>query len=279
MGTIRRLGIVGLGLIGGSVAAAVRAVGDAVFVVGVDRPEVLADARHRGLIDDARVEPTHLSDVDLIVLATPVPVILSLIDDLGRAGMRVPVTDVGSTKRAIMATAARAGIELVGGHPMAGVEASGLAHSRPDLFRGLRWFVVPGQASATSIRLVEQLATLAGATPRETDAETHDRAMAYVSHLPQLVAVALADAAGSAVGSSGLAMAGPAFGDMTRVASSSPELWQGILASNADLVGEAISRLRVCLDGLDADRQDPPALVRTFARAAAFRDVARRMVE
>jgi prephenate dehydrogenase len=271
----RQLGIVGLGLIGGSIAAAASAAWPRLHVIGVDRPEIAADARGRGWIHEVRARSGDLGDADLVVLAAPVPGIVACLGDLARAGHRSTVTDVGSTKRTILQAAADAGLAgFVGGHPMAGAEASGLAAARADLFAGHRWHVVPGErAGDDDVARVEALASGVGARPTRTDAETHDRVMAYVSHLPQLLAVALMNTAGGAVGGDGLAMAGRGLADMTRLASSPPAVWEGILAANADYVAEALDALRVELTGFDAREPGATDLSAPFARAAAFRKV------
>jgi prephenate dehydrogenase len=236
-----RIAIVGLGLIGGSIAAAVRAAWPDVQISALDRPDVLADAEARGLISRRARTIEDIADIDLIVLAAPVPAILNLLPVIGRLGTRAVVTDVGSTKRHIMRAAADANLQrFIGGHPVAGAERPGLAQARPDLFERQPWLLVAGSpADAHSLTQLEAFVRGLGAEPHRLDADTHDRTMAYVSHLPQLLAVALINTAGAAVGESGLKLSGRAFGEMTRLASSPADLWQGILATNADYVAEA----------------------------------------
>jgi prephenate dehydrogenase len=237
------LGIVGLGLIGGSVALAARAAWPRLRITGVDRPDVLDAARRGRFIDEGRATIGELAECDLIVLATPVPAILELIADAGRGHLRGVVTDVGSTKREIMAAAARAQLPaFVGGHPVAGAELGGLSQARGDLFLDRPWMIVAGnEPDARALSLVNRLATGLGAVPHAVDAVEHDRTMAYISHVPQLVAVALMSAAGEACGDAGLGVAGRAFREMTRLASSPHDLWRGILATNADFIAEALA--------------------------------------
>lgn len=276
---LRTLGIVGLGLIGGSIAAAALRRWPDLHVIGVDRPDVVAEASRRGWIHDAAPSVAALSGLDLLVLATPVPQIIETINELGRAGIDVPVTDVGSTKRAIVEAADQAGLKsFVGGHPMAGAETSGIAGARADLFEERPWLIVPDVTrSDVALTWVEALVAGVGAQARRVDAGTHDRTVAFVSHLPQLVAVALMNAAGESVGRDGLGCAGRALVEMTRLASSPIEMWQGILETNADLVSEAIDVLRAQLDALDT-RRDANAPQAAFAEAAGFRDLLQKVM-
>lgn len=241
-----RVGIAGVGLIGGSIAAAVRAVWPQVAITGLDRPDVLTAAAAADLIDTRGRSVDDLIDLDLIVLAAPVPEILTLIPQVARLGPRALVTDVGSTKRHILRGAASADLShFIGGHPMAGAERPGLEHARADLFHGQPWVLTPGAAVPDDAitRLERFVVEGMGAVPRRLDADTHDRTVAYISHLPQLLAVALMNTAGGAVGEAGLALSGRAFGEMTRLASSPADLWEGILATNADYVAEAAAAM------------------------------------
>jgi prephenate dehydrogenase len=267
-----RVGIVGLGLIGGSIALGLRSALPAVRIAGVDRGPVADAARARGLIDEQRAAALDLRDADVIVLATPVSSILELVTELGRAGVTTAVTDVGSTKRQVMAAAQAAGlVNFVGGHPMAGGARGGLDAARGGLFAGRPWFLTPGAAASPEAgQQVEQMVRALGATPVAVDADAHDRTMAYVSHLPQLLSVVLMVAAGESVGEQGLAHSGRGLDDMTRLASSSAAIWEGILDSNADYVAEALRRL---LSSLPASVLVDPAILRDlFNRANQWRD-------
>ena len=241
---VAHLGIAGLGLIGGSIAFGVRAAWPNVRLTGLDRAEVLERATILGAIDDGGESVAAFESCDLVVLAAPIPAILSLIEETARAGLDAIITDVGSTKRQVLGLARTVGLRrFVGGHPVAGAELGGLEHARGDLFAGRPWVVVDETGDLDAVAVVESLATALGATPHRTDAVVHDRTMAYVSHVPQLVADGLMSAAGEACGREGLALAGRAFRDMTRISSSPPDLWHGILATNADFVAEALRSL------------------------------------
>lgn len=266
------VGIAGLGLIGGSIALGLRERWPGVRLSGLDRPDVLRLAKEQNVIDHEARTLGDLSGCEFVILAVPVPAILALIEDAGRAGFRGVVTDVGSTKREIMTAARTAGLPaFVGGHPIAGAEQGGLARASAALFIGRPWMVVRGDETGDdAVAFVERLAVTLGAEPHRLDAAAHDRTMAYLSHLPQLVADALMSAAGEACGGAGLALAGRAFHEMTRVASSPSEVWRGIFATNADYVGEAVhaflSRLPEARWVGDGDRTD-----RLFADARRWR--------
>lgn len=262
-----RVGIVGLGVIGGSIGHAVRRAWPDVRRIGVDTPAVLAEAIERGAITEGRESIAALGDADLIVLATPVMQIIRHVQELAALDSPAVVTDVGSTKRAIMAAAANARLRaFVGGHPMAGAAGAGLAQARADLFDGCRWLLMEdGVQDLTSF-----VAGL-GAHPHVTDAVTHDRVMAYVSHAPQVLASALAAAARDAVGDDGVACAGRGFADMTRLAAGAASVWRDILATNADFVHEALGAIAGTLPPDAAALASAPVVDRLFARANAAR--------
>jgi prephenate dehydrogenase len=266
-----RVAIAGLGLIGGSIALAVRELWPSVTILGHDRPEIAGPAQRLSVIDRACADVAGVADADLIVLAAPVPGILELIAAIGTSGTRAVVTDVGSTKRAIMAAAAQAdGLTFIGGHPMAGAVRSGLSEARADLFRDRPWLLVEANAPGDATDRVERFVRRLGGVPHRVDAETHDRVMAYVSHLPQLLSVALMNVTNDIVGDDGLAMAGPAFGAMTRLAASPIEMWGGILATNGDYIQEAVAHFLTRLpDEATIDLQDWAN--REFARAREAR--------
>lgn len=265
------VGIVGLGLIGGSIALGIRTSWPAVRITGVDRPDVVDAAASQGAIDDGALALSGLESCDLVVLAAPVPAILNLIADAAASRLRAVVTDVGSTKRVITRAAADAGLRsFVGGHPIAGSEHAGLLHARPDLFAGRPWMLVGGEAGDASLAGVERFVRGLGAEPRRVDAASHDRTMAYLSHLPQLMAVALMTAAGEACGEDGLADAGRAFHEMTRLAWSPSDVWRGILATNGDFVAEALDTFTARLPSARA-LGDGAAIDALFAAAREWR--------
>jgi len=268
-----RIGIVGLGLIGGSVAAATRAAWPDVEVIALDRPDVLAEAEARSIVQRRARSLDEFAGVDLLVLATPVPEIINQLPAVARIAGRAVVTDVGSTKRSILRTAGQTNLtRFIGGHPVAGRERSGLGHAGADLFDRQPWLFVPGLSpDEGSLQRLETFVRGFGAEPHRMDAETHDKTMAYVSHLPQLLAVALMNTAGAAVGEAGLSLSGRAFGEMTRLAASPAEMWEGILATNADYVAEAAVAMANELPTREARLGVAQWVERTFQQAGEWR--------
>jgi prephenate dehydrogenase len=227
--------IVGLGLVGGSLARALSAKG--YRVVGHDRPAVLRAAlAARAIASAARTIQDAAGAADVIVLAASPRTNRRLLPVAARAaGPGTVLTDVGSVKQGICGDARRRRLQrFVGGHPMAGRERSGFAASSADLFHGRRWILTPGpDTDARALRAVRAIVRTVGGRPLVLDAREHDRVVAFLSHVPQLVAWALRSAAESdAVASRRLAAAGPAFREMTRLADSPRALWREILREN-----------------------------------------------
>jgi prephenate dehydrogenase len=259
--------VVGVGLIGGSVGlAARRRLGAHVRGVGPEAPR----ARELGAVDEACDDlAAALDGADAAFVAVPVAALPAVVGDvLAAAAERCVVTDVGSTKRPVVA--AHDDERFVGGHPLAGAEASGVDHAREDLFDGATWYLTP--TSRTSGVLLERLhrtLTGLGARPAAIDAETHDRVMAAVSHLPHVVANVLVAQATRALGGERLPPTGPSFRDATRVAGANPELWAEIYLSNRDTlvaaIDETVRRLGEARASLAAG--DLPALWRWQAAA------------
>jgi prephenate dehydrogenase len=254
--------VVGLGLLGGSFAQAVRERVPGTRVVAVDRPPVLVrSAAERSAderIDAADVEAVNAAAerADLVLLATPEIAIVSLLPALiGRAKV---VTDCGSTKRRIAAaalTSARRG-RFVPGHPMAGAPEGGIDLARADLFEGRRWILCPEASDADAFELVESLVKRIGAQPVRLSVEEHDRAVALTSHATQLVTSALAAVALESGAEPAL---GPAFEGATRAAGGPEAIWGDILATNADDVADGLERVGAELDEIRAGlRRDPP---------------------
>lgn len=235
-----QIGIAGLGLIGGSIALATRRILPNVSIVGFDPGEDPAI----GAVVDERVDALEgLAAADLIVVCSPLAKVPEVLQALARTRTTALVTDVGSTKRMVMAAALHAGLQhFVGGHPMAGSEEAGLKAARSDLFAGRPWLLVRGAAGEAAERRLTQFVEHLGGIPRWMEAHDHDRTVAYVSHLPQLVAAALMTAADGAVSASGPDVAGKAFTEMTRLASSPAAMWETVLRENADFVREALDR-------------------------------------
>jgi prephenate dehydrogenase len=191
-----------------------------------------------------------VAGAEAVFVAAPVGALPGVLGEaLGAAGPECVVTDVGSTKRAIVATVRDP--RFVGGHPLAGAETAGVAHARADLFDGATWYLTP-TARTTGV-LYERLHRLLrelGARPAALDAETHDRLLATVSHLPHVLANVLVAQAARALDREAeqLPATGPSFRDATRVAGAATAIWGDIYLSNAealaDALGDAIDRLQ-----------------------------------
>ena len=219
------LGIVGLGLIGGSLALAARRAWPRARIIGVDHGAALDAARWLVAFDALFDRPEALRGADLVVLAAPVRQNALVLRDAGPVlDADALVTDVGSTKRAIVDAAGElpSRLSFIGGHPLAGAARGGLALARGDLFEGRRWVLTPDagrRAPRSSRRACRRSCAALGAVPQVMSAEQHDRLLAYLSHLPQLTASALIDTVGRAVGDR-IDLAGPGLADTTRLASS-----------------------------------------------------------
>jgi prephenate dehydrogenase len=286
-----KIGIIGLGLIGGSIALASRQLWPKALVIGVDNKDVLETAMRLHAIDVAADDPIVLAEADVVILAAPVKANIALLAELDE-NVRQPavITDTGSTKREIVAAAGTlpARFTFVGGHPLAGAAHGGLEHARPDLFSGRPWLLTPlafargddGRAAAKPaaddlagaalIKLTDFVQAL-GAVPRVIGVQAHDRLLAYLSHLPQLTASALMQVVGDAVGQDGLSLAGRGLADTTRLASSPPEIWRDIAATNADEIGPALDALIALLQDLRKDLPVGDALHDVFSDAARWR--------
>jgi len=241
-----RIAVLGVGLIGGSIGlAAKRRLG--AEVRGFDPDPA---AREHGLqrqtvdrMDDSVAEAVEGAEV--VFCAAPVAALPDLISKaLAASDQEAAVTDVGSTKGTLVQAVAKPDQErFIGGHPLAGAETAGVENARADLFEGARWYLTPTERSSGVLydRLQRTISDL-GARPQAIDAETHDRLMATVSHLPHVIANVLVQqaAAASAEESERLPEVGPSFRDTTRVAGANPLVWGDIFATNRDAVAREV---------------------------------------
>jgi prephenate dehydrogenase len=269
-----KIGIVGLGLIGGSVALAARQIWPASLVIAVDNKDVLETAMRLHAIDVAADDPVVLAEVDIVILAAPIRQNIELLSELDEY-VRQPavVTDTGSTKRAIVAAARTLPpkFTFIGGHPLGGSAKGGLENARPDLFKGRPWLLTPTGENGDAFDKLTAFVKALGAVPRSIDAAAHDRVLAFLSHLPQLTASALMQVVGEAVGEDGLALAGRGLADTTRLASSPAEIWRDIAATNADEIGPALDELIAVLQDLRRDLPAGDRLADVFDGAAGWR--------
>jgi prephenate dehydrogenase len=269
------VGIVGLGLIGGSIALAVREAWPGVRLVAVDADAVLATARDARAIDAGASDLAVLADADLVVLAAPVRQNLEVVGRLAaHLKPSAVVTDVGGTKRDIVDAAAGAAssVTFVAGHPIAGAAVGGFANARADLFRSRPWIFTPvASTPVEAVQRVAAFATALGAVTSVMTLDDHDRVFAFISHLPQLAVSALMAVAGDAVGADGLALAGRGLLDTTRLASSPSDIWRDVAAVNADEIAPALDAFIAVLLALRDDLRSGERLAEVFAGAARWR--------
>jgi prephenate dehydrogenase len=269
--------VLGTGLIGGSFALAARQAIPGVRVVGWDRPNVLERALDLRVIDEGKPALAEaVAGADLVYIALPVGLAIERLPEIGRHISRhALVTDSCSTKRAICAASEKAfpdGVTFLGGHPMAGSEVSGIDGADASLFRGAKYALVAaadgsisgGRISGEEIGRTEQadvrvanfvrLIEAIGAKPIWIDAAAHDRAAAFVSHLPQLVSIALAGVTREATDQTGLplTLAGRGLRDALRLAGSPYSVWRDIVLTNSDNLDIALDRLTQAIEHLRA---------------------------
>jgi prephenate dehydrogenase len=185
------------------------------------------------------------------------------------------VTDTGSTKRAIVEAAAALPERLtfVGGHPLGGAARGGIEHARPDLFNGRPWLFTPG--GSLDVQMLEKLKSFVaglGAIPQILSPQDHDRLLAFISHLPQLTVSALMHVVGEAAREEGLGLSGRGLQDTTRLASSPPDIWKEVCATNADELGSALDALISVLRQLRADLQTGKSIDEVFESANLWRE-------
>ena len=286
---LKKLVIFGVGLIGGSVALALKQAGATTHIVGVGRSqESLSEALQLGAIDSMETNiQAACSDADIILIAAPVaqiaPILQSIQPHLNR---HTVITDAGSTKGEVMACAqsvlGEQFSQFVGGHPIAGAEKSGVSAAKADLYVGKNVVLTPAnlqndalQTNRDAVLRVHDLWTQCGANVSEMPAETHDRIFAAVSHLPHLLAFALVDDIAARPNAEQLfSFAASGFRDFTRIAGSHPEMWRDIslanqtaLLSEIDAFERELSQLKQHLKNADG-----AALQALFERASVARN-------
>jgi len=268
-----RVGIVGFGLIGGSIALAARRAWPKTTIVAVDRDAIARQAVDTGRADRAGDSLDLLHDVDLVVLAAPVLTTIELLPALVpvvRDGALV--TDVGSTKRVIVAAAEATTLPFVGGHPIAGAVYSGCEHATADLFDGHSWILTPRASHAAQLERLEDFVRGLGATPHVMTPELHDRYLAIISHLPQFASSALMHVVGKTGGDMALELAGAGLADSTRLAGSPPGIWKDIAVTNEDALRAALDELIHALEHLRDGLGDGSVVESTFASARRWRE-------
>ncbi|GAB3287649.1 prephenate dehydrogenase/arogenate dehydrogenase family protein [Parahaliea aestuarii] len=285
--------ILGLGLIGGSLARALKARGFCRRIVGYGHREAsLQRGVELGVIDSYTLDlDAALAEADLIVVATPTLVaaqmlerILPRLAELGRAPVITDVASVkGNLQRAAIACCGAMPPNLVLGHPIAGSEKSGVEASREDLFVNHRVILTPAaENDPQAVQLVRDLWEVTGAEVVDMAVDDHDAVLAATSHLPHMLAYALVDAlAQSPMSTDIFRFAAGGFRDFTRIASSDPVMWRDIAIANRDAVLATIDQFSAQLASLRAavEREDADAMLQTFSRAKAARDEFALMLE
>ena len=280
---IERLVIIGVGLIGGSLARALReaqAVGE---IVGLGRSRVNLDrALELGIIDEIADDPARaVVGADLVVIGATLGATGAILEALSQAlGADTVLTDVGSTKSSVIVLARKILGErfenFVPGHPIAGTEHSGADASSAGLFRDHKVILTPlSQTRAAAVQAVTRMWEKTGATVVNMDVADHDRVLAATSHLPHLLAYALVDTLASSTDADEIfSYAAGGFHDFTRIASSNPEMWRDIALANreallglCDLFAQRFDALKLAIEAGDAE-----ALEQIFTSAKAARD-------
>lgn len=281
-----RVTIIGLGLVGGSWGLALKALGFQGRRVGCDRAEVLKRALEAGVVDEGEENPrAAVRGADLVILATPVGTILDLLPQLKPSVKPgALVTDVGSTKRLIC----RRGAEVfdgealfLGGHPLAGKERSGLESADAKLFESARYVLTPLSPDHLSDPRVQSFTGLLeklGAQPFVTDPSSHDRAVAFLSHLPQLLSTGLASLIAEQGAEDFLPaeLAASGFRDVTRLAESPYNVWRDICLTNIENIQSALESLIEKLENMKLHLSDRE-LEREFKQALKLREKLRKL--
>jgi prephenate dehydrogenase len=285
-----RIAVLGVGLIGGSIGLAAREYVEGAEVVGFGRdPQRLRTAVERGAIHRAAASLEEaVEGTQLCFACAPVGVLPELVRAaLDASGPDTVVTDVGSTKQALLA-----GIDderFVGGHPIAGAETAGVEHARADLFEGAVWYLTPlPHSSGLLYERLHRFVIAVGARPVALDPATHDRLVAVFSHLPHVLANVLASQAAGRLLDHGEALrqVGPSFRDMTRVAGANTDIWADIYRANRGAIAEEIRAFRAELERVeelletgevaawnDRAREDRRALLESAAAAGPVHEL------
>jgi len=277
----QRVAIIGLGLIGASLARALREAAPTIHLIGFDADAAsVARARELGFIDEGAESVAHAAqNADCTVVATPVRTIAEIVTTAMQAAPDAVVTDTGSVKGSVLARLAEAGVataQFVPGHPVAGSERFGVDAADATLFQDRRVIVTPTASTAPeATALVEALWGAVGAHVERMGAAHHDEVLAATSHLPHVLAYALVDCLTHMEDQRELfAYAAGGFRDFTRIASSSPHMWRDILLDNRAVLDRTIGAFEQTLAQLRSDLRDAndEAVLATLQRARAARE-------
>ena len=246
-----KIAIIGMGLIGASMALATRQAGLAGQICGCDMSaEVGERVKSLGLVDQFVIDPVQsVEDADLVVMSVPVGAIGALAQRIIPAMKPGAVlTDTGSTKRSVgrdVTPHVGDGIHWIPSHPLAGTEHSGPAAGFPDLFNGRYWLILPGEAPEAEVARFESFVTAMGAVAERMDADYHDKVLALTSHLPHLIAYTIVSTAvnlESQLKNDVIRFSASGFRDFTRLAASDPVMWRDVFINNDEAVLEMLQR-------------------------------------
>jgi len=279
----KKITIIGVGLIGGSLGLALKEKNSNFKIVGIDKQEIIEKAITRGAIDEGRVNLEEgIKEADIVIIATPVKTILNILNQINpflKKGCLV--TDTGSTKQQIVKKANKVLSEdvfFIGGHPMAGSEKYGIESADPHLFHNKTYILTPTPKS--NLRALEKISLLnkiIGAKKLILDPLEHDRIVSAVSHLPQIIAVSLINTIGELAqrgnNNNYFKAVGEGFKDMTRIASSSYKMWEDICDTNQENILEMIQEFKNYLEAIeDRLKNDPNSLKEEFQKASKLRE-------
>lgn len=283
-GDFKKITIIGVGLIGGSLGLALKENRPNFKIIGVDKKEVIEKAIARGAIDEGTVNPEEgVKEADIVIIATPVKTILDLLPKISpflKKGCLV--TDTGSTKGQIVGRANQVlskDVFFVGGHPMAGSEKCGIEEANPHLFRNRTYILTPDKKSnLIAIDKIFSLIKMIGANRLVLDPFEHDRIVGAVSHLPQIIAVSLINSISELAlrgnNTNYFRAIGEGFKDMTRIASSPYKIWEDICVTNQENILKMIQEFRSYLGIIeDKLKNDPGSLKKEFQEAAKLREI------
>jgi len=283
-GDFKKITIIGVGLIGGSLGLALKENRPNFKIIGVDKKEVIEKAIARGAIDEGTVNPKEgVKEADIVIIATPVKTILDLLPKISpflKKGCLV--TDTGSTKGQIVGRANQVlskDVFFVGGHPMAGSEKCGIEEANPHLFRNRTYILTPDKKSnLIAIDKIFSLIKMIGANRLVLDPFEHDRIVGAVSHLPQIIAVSLINSISELAlrgnNTNYFRAIGEGFKDMTRIASSPYKIWEDICVTNQENILKMIQEFRSYLGIIeDKLKNDPGSLKKEFQEAAKLREI------
>ncbi len=277
---IRRLAVIGVGLMGGSLALAARREWPEVTVVGYDSdPRSLEDALARGVLTEAATgAAAAAAGADLVVISTPVRSIPGLVSEC-MAAEPAPrlISDLGSTKTQVMRLLhPLARTCFIGGHPMCGAETAGVRYARANLFEGATYFLSPpAELPGPLFEVMHSFVARLGARPMTIEPETHDRIMALISHVPHVLANVMMSEVGGFQhrGRRALYCAGPSFRDLTRVAGANPAMWREVFMENREALVDALRGIAGDIQQFcdDLERQDEFGVAEAISTAAAYR--------